>query len=288
MSGVIIPRRSVLYVPGGNERALQKAKRIPADALILDLEDAVAPEAKQAARQRVCQALQEWRDGEYRQRELTVRVNGIGTPWHSGDLRAITAAAPAAVIVPKTTSGAELHAIDRELANSDIAVWAMIETAAALLNLSELAIASERLSVLVMGTNDLAAELRVEDMDGREPLLTALQLCVIAARAHGLVILDGVHNQISDPAGFMAECRQGRQLGFDGKTLIHPDQVGPCNRVFAPSEQQIAHSRAVLAAWEAAQAENLGITTLNGQMIEELHVRRAEQILAIAKTIAQT
>jgi citrate lyase subunit beta/citryl-CoA lyase len=280
------PRRSVLYMPGANERALEKAKTIPADALILDLEDAVAPDAKPAARERVCAAAT---SGEYGLREVTIRVNGLDTQWHSDDLRAVAAAGPAAVVVPKIGSAADVHAVEKALeaggAPDHTTIWAMVETPAAMFRAQEIAASSARLSVLVMGTNDLAKELHAEHVPGRAPLLTGLGLALLAARAEGKVILDGVYNDVKNLEGFEAECVQGRELGFDGKTLIHPGQVEPCNRVFAPTPAQISESRAVLEAWEEALAAGKGVATVNGRMIENLHVENARRVLAVASAI---
>lgn len=281
------PRRSVLYLPGANERALEKAKTLPADALILDLEDAVAPDAKEAARERVCAAAA---SGEYGDREVTIRVNGIDTGWHEADLRAAAKAGPAAVVVPKVNSAAEVHGIERALelggAPEHTKIWAMVETPAAMLHVEEIAAASDRLAVLVMGTNDLAKELQAESVPGRAPLLGALSLCLIAARAAGKVILDGVYNDVRDLAGFAAECLQGRQFGFDGKTVIHPGQLETCNRVFAPSEDDVAWSRKVIDAFTQAQAAGRGVVTVDGRMVENLHVDNARRMLALAEAIA--
>ncbi|MGH3438642.1 MAG: HpcH/HpaI aldolase/citrate lyase family protein [Sciscionella sp.] len=280
------PRRSVLYMPGANERALQKAKTLPADALILDLEDAVAPDAKASARERVCAAAA---SGEYGGREVTIRVNGIDTEWHADDIRAAAQAGPAAVVVPKVNSIDEVHAIEKALqacgAPDHTTIWAMVETPVAMLHVEAIAAASERLSVLVMGTNDLANELHAEHVPGRAPLLGGLSLCLLAARATGKVILDGVYNDVKDLAGFEAECLQGRQFGFDGKTLIHPGQLEPCNRVFAPSEDEIAHSGKIIEAFGQARAEGRGVVTVDGRMIENLHVENARRILATAAAI---
>jgi citrate lyase subunit beta/citryl-CoA lyase len=280
------PRRSVLYMPGANERALEKAKGIPADSLILDLEDAVAPDAKRAARERVCTAAG---SGDYGSRELTIRVNGLDTDWFAGDIRAVAQARPAGVVVPKVSSAADVHVVEKALeaggADEHTAIWAMLETPAAMFAAREIAGASARLTVLVMGTNDLAKELHAEHVPGRAPLLTGLGLALLAARAEGKVILDGVYNDVQDIPGLEAECRQGRELGFDGKTLIHPGQVEPCNRVFAPTAAQIEQSRAVLAAWEQARAAGLGVATVNGRLIENLHVETARRILAVAEAI---
>ncbi|MFI7588475.1 HpcH/HpaI aldolase/citrate lyase family protein [Spongisporangium articulatum] len=282
------PRRSVLYMPGANERALEKAKTIPADALILDLEDAVAPDAKPAARERVCAAAS---SGEYGLREVTIRVNGLDTQWHADDVRAAAAAGPAAVVVPKIGSASDVHAVEKALeaggAPDHTKIWAMVETPDAFFRAQEIASASERLNVLVMGTNDLAKELHAEHVPGRAPLLTGLGLALLAARAAGKVILDGVYNDVKNLEGFEAECVQGRQMGFDGKTLIHPGQVDPCNAVFAPTEAQVEESRAILAAWDEALAEGKGVATVNGRMIENLHVENAKRIIAVSEAIAQ-
>jgi citrate lyase subunit beta/citryl-CoA lyase len=284
---VIRPRRSVLYMPGANERAVEKAKTLAADAIIFDLEDATAPDAKVEARGRVCAAVA---SGEYGHRELTIRVNGLDTEWHADDLRAAAEAGPAAVVVPKVGSVADVAAIEKGLeaagAPDHTAIWAMVETPVAMLHAEEIAAASERLTVLVMGTNDLAKELHAEHVPGRQPLLTGLGLCLLAARATGKVILDGVYNDIKDEAGFEAECVQGRQLGFDGKTLIHPSQLEPANRVWAPAAEAVDDARALIATFEAAVAEGKGVVTHNGRMIENMHVDNARRTLALADAIA--
>jgi citrate lyase subunit beta / citryl-CoA lyase len=285
-SDALRPRRSVLYMPGANERALTKAEGLPADALILDLEDAVAPDAKAEARDRVCEAAASDR---YGRREVTIRINGAGTPWHDDDLRAVAAAGPAAVVVPKVDSAEAVHAIDKALeaggAPDHTAIWAMIETPIAMLHAEEVSRASERLTVLVMGTNDLAKELQAEHVPGRQPLLTGLGLSLLAARATGKVILDGVFNDIKDAEGFEAECVQGRQMGFDGKTLIHPSQLEPCNRVFAPTDDEVERSRRIIEAFEQAEAEGRGVVTVDGRMIENLHVDQARRTLAVSAAI---
>jgi citrate lyase subunit beta / citryl-CoA lyase len=280
------PRRSALYMPGANERALEKAKTLAADALILDLEDAVSPDAKPAARERVCAAVA---SGEYGRREVTIRVNGLDTRWHEADLRAAAKAGPAAVVVPKINSAAEVHAVERLLdeagAPAHTRIWAMVETPVAIMRAEEIARSSQRLSVLVMGTNDLVKELRAEHVPGRAPLLTALSMCLLAARAHGKQILDGVYNDVKDLDGFEAECRQGREFGFDGKTLIHPGQLEPCNRVFAPSEADVERSRRIIEAFEEATARGDGVVTVDGRMIENLHVEQARRQLALAALV---
>jgi citrate lyase subunit beta / citryl-CoA lyase len=281
------PRRSVLYMPGANERALEKAKGLRADALILDLEDAVAPDSKDEARERVCAAA---RSGEYGRREIAIRANAIGTRWHDADVAAIAAAGPDAVVVPKVSSVDDVRTIESALerggAPEHTAIWAMVETPVAMLDAEEIAGCSDRLAVLVMGTNDLAKELRAEHVPGRQPLLTGLGLCLLAARATGKVILDGVFNDIGDTEGFLRECRQGKEMGFDGKTLIHPSQLEPCNEVFAPSEAEIDSAREVITAFEEAEREGRGVVTVNGRMIENLHVDEARRTLARARAIA--
>ncbi len=278
------PRRSVLYLPAANERALEKAKTIPCDALILDLEDAVAPDAKPAAREAACAAAA---SGDYGKRELTIRVNGADTEWHADDLAAACAAGPDAIVVPKVGSADAVLELVEAMAGHDAPehtkLWAMVETPAAMLHAEEIAGAADRLTVLVMGTNDLAKELYAEHVPGRAPLLTGLSLALLAARATGTAILDGVYNDVRDDDGFLAECRQGREMGFDGKTLIHPGQVEGANRVFAPSEQAVDDARGILSAWE--QGAGSGVVTYDGRMIEHLHVEAARRTLAIHEAI---
>jgi citrate lyase subunit beta/citryl-CoA lyase len=287
MTADLRPRRSVLYMPGANERALEKAKGLAADALILDLEDAVAPDAKVEARDRVCAAVQ---SGEYGAKELTIRINGLGTEWHQADLAAAAAAGPHGVVVPKVNSADEVHALvaalDAAGAPAHTALWAMLETPRAVLHAAEIAQASPRLAVLVMGTNDLAKELHAQPVPGREPLRFGLQACLMAARLAGKVILDGVYNDVKDADGFRAECEQGRRFGFDGKTLIHPSQVEPCNEAFAPSEAEVASAREIIAAFDEATAAGRGVVTVNGRMIENLHVDDARRVLSQAAAIA--
>ena len=281
------PRRSVLYMPGANERALEKAATLPADALILDLEDAVAPDAKADARARVRDAVGEDR---YGRREVAIRVNGLDTGWFRDDVAAVAAAGPDAVLVPKVDSADDVATIERALADAGVpdetSIWAMLETPAAVLHAEAICTASDRLTVLVMGTNDLAKELQVPHLPGRAPLATSLSWCVLAARHGGKVIIDGVHNDLEDTEGFADECRQGRELGFDGKTLIHPKQLEVCNATFAPSEAEVAEAHEVIAAYVAAQEEGRGVVTVRGRMIEALHVEQARQTVAQAEAIA--
>jgi citrate lyase subunit beta / citryl-CoA lyase len=279
------PRRSVLYLPASNDRALEKAKAIPCDALILDLEDAVAPDAKPAARDAACAAAA---SGDYGHREITIRVNGADTEWHRDDLAAACAAGPDAIVVPKVDSADAVRELVGSMASygapEHTRLWAMVETPVAMLHAEEIASASDRLTVLVMGTNDLAKELYAEHVPGRQPLLTGLGLALLAARATGRAILDGVFNDVQDSDGFLAECRQGREMGFDGKTLIHPGQVAGANAAFAPSEDAVADARGILQAWEDGAGS--GVVTYRGRMIENLHVESARRTLAIHDAVA--
>ncbi|MEI2670703.1 MAG: CoA ester lyase [Marmoricola sp.] len=278
------PRRSVLYMPSSNERALEKAKSIACDGLILDLEDAVAPDAKPTARLAAAAAAS---SGEYGRRELTIRVNGMDTQWHQDDMRAACEAGPDAIVVPKVSSEDEVYALVETMAKYDAPertkLWAMIETPHAMLHAEEIASASERLEVLVMGTNDLVKELYAEHVPGRQSILTGLGLALLAARATGKAILDGVYNDVKDEAGFLAECQQGREMGFDGKTLIHPGQVAGANAAFAPSEQAVADAKGILQAWE--DGKGAGVVTYNGRMVENLHVESAQRILTMHEAI---
>ncbi len=282
---VFRPRRSVLYLPASNERALEKAKTLPVDSLILDLEDAVAPEEKVEARAGACTAA---RSEAYGRREVTIRINGRQTPWHEEDLAAVCAAGPDAVVVPKVGSAAEVGALVARMeslgAPDHTRLWAMVETAHAMLHCEEIAAASERLTVLVMGTNDLAKELYAAHVPGRHPLLTALSLALLAARATGTAILDGVYNDVKDEAGFLAECRQGQEMGFDGKTLVHPGQVAGANAVFGPSEAAVEDARGVLQAWREGQGA--AVVTYRGRMVESLHVETARRLLTMHDAIA--
>ncbi|MCH8611736.1 HpcH/HpaI aldolase/citrate lyase family protein [Arsenicicoccus dermatophilus] len=278
------PRRSVLYMPSSNARALEKAKTLACDGLILDLEDAVAPDAKPGARESACAAVQ---SGEYGRRELTIRINGLGTPWHDDDLRAAAQAGPDAIVVPKVSSADEVRrlvdAMEAAGAPDRTTLWAMVETPVAMLRCEEIASASERLSVLVMGTNDLVKELYAEHVPGRQPLLAGLGLALLGARAAGKAILDGVYNDVKDADGFLAECVQGRRLGFDGKTLIHPGQIAGANHEFRPSPAAVEQARGILQAWEDGQGS--GVVTYDGRMIENLHVESARRALQMHEAI---
>jgi len=274
-------------MPGANERALEKAKSIDADALILDLEDSVAPDAKAQGRDNVVAAV---RSGEYGHRELVVRVNAIGTEWHHDDLTAAAAAGPDAVLVPKVESGEQVRALVAALeaagAPPETQLWAMVETPRALLHAEEIASAHPRLTAIVMGTNDIVNETYGLHVPGRNPVvLASLSWTLLAARAAGVMVIDGVYNDVKDADGFAAEARQGREMGFDGKTLIHPSQVEPANLAFSPSEEDVARARDLIATFEEAKAAGQGVVTFNNKMVEELHVRDARRILAFHEAV---
>jgi citrate lyase subunit beta / citryl-CoA lyase len=275
----------VLYMPAVNERALEKAKTIPADALILDLEDAVAPDSKEAARANAVAAA---RSGEYGNKEITIRCNGLTTPWGAADVAAAAGSGAASVVIPKVDSAAYLDeisaALDAAGAPAGMTIWAMVETPKAILDIREIA-HHARVNVLVMGNNDLAKELRTGVLPERTPLIPHLAMALLGAREAGKVILDGVYNDVKDADGFLWEARQGKAMGFDGKTLVHPSQVDPANMVWAPSDDEIDFSRRVIAAFEEAQAGGRGVVTVDGRMIEHLHVQNAERILAVAAAI---
>lgn len=281
------PRRSVLYMPAANERALEKAKSLPADAIIFDLEDAVAPDAKDAARTSAVLAAQ---SGEYGHRELTIRCNGLDTPWGSADIDAAAQSGAAAVVIPKISSVDQLNEIDARLeaagAPNSMSIWAMVETPRAIFDVRDIA-AHARVTVLVMGTNDLVKELRAEAASQRSALVPHLAQAVLGAREAGKIILDGVYNDVRDPDGFTQEAIQGRQLGFDGKTLIHPSQVDLANEVWAPSQSDIEYSQRVIEAFDDAVSHGKGVITVDGRMIENLHVDNARRVLAVAEAIAR-
>jgi citrate lyase subunit beta/citryl-CoA lyase len=288
MSKSVRPRRSVLYMPGANTRALEKARTLPADALIFDLEDAVAPDAKEAARANVVAAA---RSKGYGKREIAIRCNGLSTPWGAADITAIAKSGADAVVVPKVESAAEVASVigllDAAGAPESMAVWAMMETPKGILRAEEVAGSHPRLTLFIMGTNDLVKDMRARHTPMRLPMVTALGLGMLAARAHGLTILDGVYNDIQDAEGFRAVCQQGLEMGFDGKTLIHPSQVEPCNEVFAPSAAELEMAGKIVSAFKAAQAEGKGVVTVDGRMIENLHVEQAERALALAAAIRE-
>ncbi len=285
------PRRSVLYMPGSNARALEKGRDLPADGLILDLEDAVAPEAKLQARDAVVRAL---RHG-FGEREVLVRINGLDTRWWVEDINAVAAVRPDGVLVPKVSSPRQLQDLAARLVDMGtdphVRVWAMMETPLAMLNVRDIAAAAldseTRLAGFVMGTNDLAKDTRAHLVSGRAPMVPWLMNCVAAARAYGLDILDGVFNDIGDADGFAAECRQARDFGFDGKTLIHPRQIAPCNAAFSPSPEEVETARKILAAFDLPENENKGVLQVDGRMVERLHAEMARRTVAIADAIAK-
>ena len=282
------PRRSVLYVPGSNLRAMEKAKALAADALIFDLEDAVAPDAKRDAR---IQAVNAVRAGGYGKRELVIRVNGLNTPWGYADLVAAGTSGADAILLPKTENVESVRQAQTVMAASDapdeLAIWCMMETPRAMLNAEAIAGASPRVACFVMGTSDLANDLHAQHTRDRLPMLTSLGLCMLAARAYGLAILDGVHLDLEDMAGFEEACRQGHDLGFDGKTLIHPKTIDIANRVFAPSPTEIDWANRIIAAHAAALAEGKGIVVVDGRLVENLHVLNARRIVDLAAAIAE-
>ncbi len=288
MAPTVRPRRSALYLPGNNARALEKGKTLPADVLIFDLEDAVGPVAKADSRTKVCDAIS---SGSYRPREIVVRINGVGTYWHDDDLAAVAASAAHGVLVPKVEKGEHVQSLAAVLdtlgAPESLQLWVMIETPGSFLRAEEIASASDRLAVLVVGTNDLVNDLHGLHVPGRAPVVAALSLAMLGARAAGKGILDGVFNDITDEVGFRAEAQQGREMGFDGKTLIHPSQISPANDLFGPSHKELADARRVVSAYEQAQAAGNSVVTVDGRMIESLHVRNALRILALADLISE-
>src|SRR6202163_661479 len=285
------PRRSVLYMPGANARALEKAKTLPCDAVILDLEDAVAPEAKAAARQQVMAAVTARGFGS---REVIVRINGLDTGWWLDDLNAAAEADPDGILVPEVSKPGNLLDIAERLvdisADHDIRLWAMIETPLAIINAAEIAATAKdsetRLAGFVIGTNDLARESRAKLLPGRAAMTSWLAAAVLAAHAFGIDILDGVYNDIADAEGFRRECGQGRDMGFDGKTVVHPDQIAPCNAAFSPSEAEVAQARKIIAAFELPENHAKGVVQIDGRMVERMHADIARRTVAIADAIA--
>jgi citrate lyase subunit beta / citryl-CoA lyase len=284
------PRRSVLYMPGSNARAIEKARTLPVDAIILDLEDSVAPEGKIAARTQVSDAVAA---GGFGAREVVVRINALDTQWWLEDLNAVAKAKPDAVLVPKVSNPGHLEDAAERLvdisADQKIRVWAMMETPLAMLNARDIAAAAAdvetRLSAFVMGTNDLAKETRAAIKPGRAAMLPWLMNCVAAARAFGLDILDGVYNDLANTEGFARECNEAREMGFDGKTLIHPNQIAPCNAAFSPSGEEVAQAKKIIAAFDLPENRNKGVVQLDGRMVERLHADMARRTVAIAQAI---
>lgn len=286
MAATARPRRSMLYMPGSNTRALDKAKTLPADALILDLEDAVAPDAKVEARANVVAAA-----GGYGQREVLIRVNGLATPWGQADVAAAATSAAHGILIPKVESADTVRQVETIMNNAgapaDMKIWCMMETPLGVLHAEEIASASPRLGGFVMGTSDLAKDLRCLHTPTRLPFIASLNICVLAARAYGLAILDGVYLDLSDDEGFKASCVQGRELGFDGKTLIHPKTIGMANETFGPSAEEVAWSEKIIAAHAEAEKEGKGVVVVDGKLIENLHVVTARQTVEMARLIKE-
>ncbi len=280
------PRRSVLYMPGSNVRALEKAKSLSADGLILDLEDAVAPDAKEVARKQVCDAV---KGGGYGMREIIIRVNGLATPWGYGDIAAASRTGADAILLPKVESADAIRHLEAVMkangAPDTMAIWAMMETPRSVLQSQRIAESSPRMTCLVMGTSDLAKELDCAHTHERLPFITSLSLCMLAARASGLAIVDGVYLDLKDESGFEFACRQGAELGFDGKTLIHPNQVAACNKVFTPRAEDVEWSRKIIAAHAAAAERGEGVAVVDGKLIENLHVESAQRLVKMAEAI---
>lgn len=285
LSTAIRPRRSALYLPGSNARALEKAKSLACDVLLLDCEDAVAPDNKELARDQIAGAL---RAGGYGRRELVVRTNSLDTPWGVADLRAAAAAGADAVLLPKVEDVSMVQRAFAALEGAPTAIWVMVETPLGVLRAESLA-ASPLVGCLVAGTNDLAADLRCDGAWAeRAALLPSLAQMVLAARAHGKVALDGVHIDLADDAGLAASCDQGRRLGFDGKSLIHPKTIAAANAAFTPSADEVARARAVIAAFDAAAAAGSALAVLDGKLVEELHVRASRRLIAVAEACAES
>jgi citrate lyase subunit beta/citryl-CoA lyase len=286
MAMTVRPRRSVLYMPGSNPRAMEKGKTLQADGLILDLEDAVAPDAKAQARTQIGAAIQ---GGGYGKRELIVRTNGLNTAWGYEDLVFAATSGTDAVLLPKVESADLVRQAEQILvasgAPADLKIWCMMETPLAMLNVKEIAGASPRLGAFVMGTSDLAKDLHAAHTRDRLPMITSLGLCMLAARAYGLAILDGVYLDLNDDEGFAASCRQGVELGFDGKTLIHPKTLPAANAAFGPSADEVAHSRRIIDAFQVAVAEGKGVVLVDGKLVENLHVENARRLVALAEAI---
>lgn len=279
-------RRSVLYMPGSNARAMEKARDLPADAIILDLEDAVAPDAKEMARALVCDVVKAKSFGK---REVVIRINMLSSEWGAADLAAAAAAAPDAILIPKVSAPQDLAEVENHLTGTKgvgIALWAMMETPRGILNAGAIAGAGGKLACLVMGTNDLIKEFRGVHTQDRQNLSYALSATVAAGRAYGLSIIDGVYNDIANADGFLSACKQARAFGFDGKTLIHPSQLTPCNDVFAPSPEQVATSRKIITAFDLPENRGKGAIALDGHMVERLHAEIARQTVAMADAIA--
>jgi citrate lyase subunit beta/citryl-CoA lyase len=287
---IIRPRRSMLFMPGSNIRAMEKARTLPADGLIFDLEDSVAPEAKPQARKQIVEAM---KSGSYKPREVFIRVNGLDTPWCVEDIDAAASAAPDGILVPKVSTPQHLATIAQRLFDTRAAahtrIWAMIETPLAVFNVMALAAEAHdseaRLGGFIMGPNDLAKETRARMVPGRAPMLSWFSTCIAAAHLYGIDILDGVYNDIGDAQGFAEECAQARDMGFDGKTLIHPNQIEACNAAFTPSPEEVAQARKMIAAFDQPENRDKGVVQIDGRMVERMHAEMARRTVAIAAAI---
>ena len=286
MAERIRPRRSVLYMPGSNARALEKARSLKADALIFDLEDSVAPDSKELARNQIAETL---RKGGYGNRELVVRVNGLDSPWGNDDLKAAAGMGADAILLPKVESKPMINAavaiLEANGGTADLAVWCMMETPLGILHAEEIAFANDRVGALVLGTSDLAVDLNASHTRDRVPFMASLELSILAARAAGICILDGVHLDLDDAEGFRSACQQGKQLGMDGKTLIHPKTIDIANQVFGPSNEDVAWSKRIIDAHQEASKEGKGLVVVDGKLIENLHVASAQRLVAMADVI---
>lgn len=286
MPPIIRPRRSVLYMPGANARALDKARSLPADCVIFDLEDAVAPDAKARAREQIVAAV---RQGGYGKREVVIRVNALHSPWGQDDVAAVAAIGADALLFPKIESVEQVHdavtAIEAGGASDALPIWIMTETPRGVLAIQDIVAAHPRLATVVMGTSDLVKELRGRHTPDRAGLLPSLARCVLAARAQGLDIIDGVHLDLDDEAGLRRACEQGRDLGFDGKSLIHPKQIAVANEIFSPDAHEVEHAYAIIAAWEQARRDGKGIAVVDGKLVENLHIDEAQRTLAMARAV---
>ncbi len=288
MAATARPRRSVLYMPGSNARALEKGRTLPADGLILDLEDAVAPDAKEVARQQIVDAVKE---GGYGMREILIRTNGLNTAWGYDDIVAASTSGADAILLPKVESADTVRQVEAIMdaagAPAEMKIWCMMETPRGMLHAEEIADSTDRMGGFVMGTSDLAKELRCAHTPMRLPFMMSLNVCILAARAANIAILDGVYLDLSDDEGFVEHCKQGQELGFDGKTLIHPKTVAAANEIFGPSESEIEWSKKIIAAHAEAESQGKGVVVVDGKLIENLHVVTAKQLVAQAEAIAK-
>jgi citrate lyase subunit beta/citryl-CoA lyase len=282
----IVPRRSALYLPASNARAIEKVRNLSVDVVIFDLEDAVSMESKEVARRQCCDAI---RRGGFDSKELVIRVNGVGTPWHDADVAAALAAAPHGVLLPKVSSPQDVKTLARQMDESAVhertRIWCMLETPRGVLAAPQILESHPRLAVAVMGTSDLTQDLHARHTRQRLPLVTALGLCLLAARANDLAILDGVFLALDDEPGFKESCEQGKDLGFDGKTLIHPRQVAICNAVFSPSDEELSHAHEVIAAHAQARLQGSGVAVVSGRLVEDLHVTEARRVIALREAL---